>query len=98
MNRPTGVTIDKKGVLYVDNTGDSAVVEFALGSLKPLKRQINKSLFGTSASHIIPHCYLESPRASAPQHDVRESGPCLLSGLCSIAGIAAWIGIAAAPA
>lgn len=36
-------------------------------------------------------------RAPTPQHDVRENGPCLLSGLCSIAGTAAWLGITVAP-
>jgi sugar lactone lactonase YvrE len=46
MDKPTGVTIDKKGVLYVNSTGNSTIVEFALGSLTPLKRQINKGLFG----------------------------------------------------
>jgi len=47
---PAGVTFDKKGTLYVANaywsrSAGSAANEFALGSLKPLKRQISKSLF-----------------------------------------------------
>jgi DNA-binding beta-propeller fold protein YncE len=32
-------------VLYVSNGGNSTVVEFAPGSLKPLKRQISKGLY-----------------------------------------------------
>jgi len=45
MDRPADVTVDKKGTLYVSNIGNSTVVEFAVGSLTPLKRQINKSLY-----------------------------------------------------
>ncbi|MGC1985733.1 MAG: hypothetical protein WA668_10115, partial [Candidatus Cybelea sp.] len=45
MDRPADVTVDKKGSLYVSNIGNSTVVEFALGSLMPLKRMISKGLF-----------------------------------------------------
>ena len=45
LNRPGDVTVDKKGTLYVCNTGNDTVVEFAPGSLKPLKRQISKGLY-----------------------------------------------------
>ena len=45
MDHPGAVTVDKKGMLYVSNIGNSTVVEFAPGSLKPLKRQISKGLF-----------------------------------------------------
>jgi hypothetical protein len=45
MDYPAGVTIDKKGTLYVSNVSNSTVVEFAPGSLKPLKRQISKGLY-----------------------------------------------------
>ena len=45
MDRPKGLTVDKKGVLYVSNIVNSTIVEFAPGSLKPLKRQISKGLF-----------------------------------------------------
>jgi hypothetical protein len=36
--------IDKKGTTYVSNIGNSTVVEFARGSLTPLKRQISIGL------------------------------------------------------
>jgi DNA-binding beta-propeller fold protein YncE len=39
------VTVDKKGVLYVSNGGNSTVAEFAPGSVKPLKRAISKGLY-----------------------------------------------------
>lgn len=45
LDRPADVTVDKKGTLYVSNIANNTIVEFALGSLKPLKRQINKSLY-----------------------------------------------------
>jgi DNA-binding beta-propeller fold protein YncE len=45
IDHPGGVTFDKKGTLYVSNIGNSTVVEFAPGSLKPLKRQISKGLY-----------------------------------------------------
>jgi len=45
LDHPEGVTVDKKGTLYVSNVGNSTVVEFALGSLTPLKRQISKGLY-----------------------------------------------------
>jgi DNA-binding beta-propeller fold protein YncE len=44
MDRPGGVTVDKKGVLYVSNIANNTVVEFAPGSLKPLKREISQGL------------------------------------------------------
>jgi DNA-binding beta-propeller fold protein YncE len=45
MDYPAGVTIDKKGTLYVSNVSNSTVVEFAPGSITPLKRQISKGLY-----------------------------------------------------
>jgi DNA-binding beta-propeller fold protein YncE len=45
IDHPGGVTFDKKGTLYVSNIGNSTVVEFAPGLLKPLKRQISKGLY-----------------------------------------------------
>jgi len=42
---PVGATVSGKGVLYVTNTGDHTVLEFPLGSLTPLKRQISKGLW-----------------------------------------------------
>jgi DNA-binding beta-propeller fold protein YncE len=44
MDEPAGVTVDKDGTLYVSNIANGTVVEFALGSLKPLKRQISNGL------------------------------------------------------
>jgi DNA-binding beta-propeller fold protein YncE len=44
MDHPGGVTVDKKGTLYVSNIGNSTIVEFAPGSLKPLKREISQGL------------------------------------------------------
>lgn len=45
MDHPEGITLDKKGALYVSNVGNSTIVEFAPGSLNPLKRQISKDLY-----------------------------------------------------
>jgi DNA-binding beta-propeller fold protein YncE len=45
MDHPEGVTVDKKGTLYVSNVGNSTVLEFAPGSLTPLRRQISKGLY-----------------------------------------------------
>ena len=44
MDHPGGVTVDKKGRLYISNIGNSTVAEFAPGSITPLKRQISKDL------------------------------------------------------
>jgi sugar lactone lactonase YvrE len=47
MHQPANVTVSKKGVLYVANlqSQTSTVVEFRLGSLQPMKRQISNGLF-----------------------------------------------------
>jgi sugar lactone lactonase YvrE len=47
MHQPAGVTVTKNGVLYVANLESkySSVVEFRLGSLKPLRRKISNGLF-----------------------------------------------------
>jgi len=47
MHQPAGVTVTKKGMLYVANLESeySSVVEFRLGSLRPLKRGISNGLF-----------------------------------------------------
>jgi sugar lactone lactonase YvrE len=47
MHQPANVTVSKKGVLYVANlqSQTSNVVEFRLGSLQPMKRQISNGLF-----------------------------------------------------
>jgi DNA-binding beta-propeller fold protein YncE len=46
MDEPAGVAVNKEGKVYVSNIANGTVVEFAPGSLKPLKRQINKGLYG----------------------------------------------------
>ncbi len=57
---PTGVTVNKKDVLYVANLGTESrqlyntVSEFAPGSLKPLKRQIRKGLWDPSGIAYYP--------------------------------------------
>jgi hypothetical protein len=47
MHQPAGAAVNEKGELYVANLESeySSVVEFRLGTLQPLKRQISNGLF-----------------------------------------------------
>ena len=54
LNKPLAVVLDKKGWLYVANTGDDTVVKFAPGSTKPAKRKIEGFYYPESIAYYPP--------------------------------------------